>query len=169
MKRSVIALGVCFAVLSAPASQVIFPPLNKDTIIGTWEALIGDRPLGMMLARIEISKDGPSFFAYQVLGKPVRNHVNVFRMISCDITDEKVSLRFRGADPEGNPFDWFFEGTGEGTSEEGAMSGCLATEMPRPDSGKNAFFLRASWTRWLVDRSREVEEEIVKARAEATR
>jgi len=167
MKRSVMASIACLIVLSAPGSQVIFPPLNRDTIVGTWEALLGDRPLGLTLARLEIARNGPSFFAYQILGKNVPNAVNVFRMISCDITDEKISLRFRGEDSEGGPFDWFFEGTGEGTLEEGAMSGRLFTQYGGPKE-KNAFFLKAAWTRWLADRSREVEQGIAKARAEAT-
>jgi hypothetical protein len=168
MKRGVIGLLACLVVLSAPGSQVIFPPLNKDTLVGTRGALAGDRPLGLMLARLEISREGPSFFAYQVLGKPAPNQVNVFRMISCDITDEKISLRFRGEDSEGGPFDWFFEGTGEGTFEEGAMSGRLFTQYGGPaPKEKNAFFLKAAWTRWLTDRSREVEQGIAKARAEA--
>jgi len=47
-------------------------------------------------------------FAYQIVGSPA---VNVFRMIRCDITDDKISLQFRGEEPEGGGFfDWFFRG-----------------------------------------------------------
>ena len=170
MKRSATAFMVCLAILSAHGSQVIFPPLNRDTLVGTWEALLGDRPLGLTLARLEISRDGPSFFAYQILGENVPNVVNVYRMISCEITDEKISLRFRGEEPErGGSFEWFFEGTGEGTCEEGAISGRLFTQLPPAPKEKNAFFLKAAWTRWLANRSRELEQGIAKARAEATR
>src|SRR5437867_13250809 len=103
MKRSAIALGVCLAVLLTHATQVIFPPLNRDTIVGTWEALTIEG-LVVMVARIEILRDGPSFFAYQIVGSP---GVNVFRMIGCEIKDAKISLRFRGQEPDGGgSFDW---------------------------------------------------------------
>jgi hypothetical protein len=120
-----------------------------------------------MVARIEMSKQGPSFFPYQNVGSPA---VNVFRMIRCDITGEKISLQFRGEEPGGGgSFDWFFEGTGEGIAQEGAMSGRLFTQVPPAPKEKNAFFRKGSWTRAIADSSRNVEEGIRKARDEASR
>jgi hypothetical protein len=159
-------VAVLLASFAVSATQVVFPPLNKDTIIGTWEALSGEG-LNVMVARIEISKDGPSFFAYQIVGSPT---VNVFLMIGCEITDQKISLRFRGEQPAGGgSTDWFFEGTGEGEGKDGAMSGRLYTQIPPARKEKNAFFLKGPWTRAVADSSRNVEEGIRKARDEATR
>jgi hypothetical protein len=167
MKRTAVSIAaMLLSLLAAPATQVVYPPLNRDTIVGTWEAISVD---GIVtIERIEISKDGPSFFAYQIVGSPA---VNIFRMIACDITDTKITLRFREQEPPGGASsDWFFEGTGEGTAQEGAMSGYLGIRTPPAATDKkNAFFRKGSWTRAIAASSRSVEESIRKARDEAAR
>ena len=166
MKGHAIPVTFGLLVLSASATQVVFPPLNKDTIVGTWEGVSSESIL-VTVWRIEISKEGPSFFAYQIVGSPA---ANVYRMIGCEITDQKISLRFRGDEPDGGgSTEWFFEGTGEGNAQEGAMSGRLFTQIPPVPKEKNAFFRRGSWTRGISDSSRNLEEGIRKARDEAVR
>ena len=166
MKRSVFAVVALLTILSAPASQVVFPPLTKETIVGTWEALVGDKgPLHiMLLAHIEISADGPSYFAYQILGKP-SDAINLLPMISCDITDQQITLRFRGEEPGGGSAEWFFVGSGTGIVEDGEMSGYLDMGAPPAATDKkNAYFLKSSWTRGIANASQKAEEAITKAR-----
>jgi hypothetical protein len=167
MKRSTIAAIALLIGCSAPATQVVYPPLTKETLVGVWEAISVDGHL-VTVERIEISKDGPSFFAYQIVGSPA---ANVFRMIACDITDRKISLRFREQNPPGGgSSDWIFEGTGEGTGQDGAMSGNLSIGTPPAASDKkNAFFRKGSWTRAVSASSSTIEEAISKARDEAAR
>jgi hypothetical protein len=122
-----------------------------------------------MIERIEITKDGPSFFAYTYAESS--SGAVVFRMISCEITGKKIRLRFRGASPGGSSgsFDWFFEGHGQGIADSGAMKGRLFTQVGPPPQRDNATFVKGSWTRSIADASRRAEEAIAKARNEDTR
>jgi hypothetical protein len=143
-------LAVIFCAASAVATQVVDPPLTAKTLIGTWEALMGEHPA--VLWRMQISEKGDSYLSQITVGNTC---CIVYRLLSSEISNGRVKLRFGDGSfkncslvdykPEG---EIVIEGTGEGTTIRGAIS-----------AGSFHFF-KGNWTRGIAEASKAAEESI---------
>jgi hypothetical protein len=95
-----VLFAIAFAILSGGLANSQIddstpPPLNKEGMVGEWEA-ITQLPLPTFLLHLEFRLYEPSFLVTRSVGSPVSQ---VFRLVSSEINDGHVKLRFRPVGP----------------------------------------------------------------------
>jgi len=90
-----VLFAIAFAILSGGLANSQIddstpPPLNKEGMVGEWEA-ITQLPLPTFLLHLEFRLYEPSFLVTRSVGSPVSQ---VFRLVSSEINDGHVKLRF---------------------------------------------------------------------------
>jgi hypothetical protein len=146
------------------------PSLTRETIIGTWEAVIPPEIIGTThgVYRIEISK-GPDSYLVGVEFDVVKTSVQLVAQGSdSEVSNGDVILRFKTvpADEDSKPEEIVFKGSGVCKGDIGALHGTL-TISGKPLGGftGDIWFHKGSWTRALEEASKKAEDHIRKLRA----
>src|SRR5205814_2656926 len=87
------AILISLAENSSP-NQDVYPPLTRETLVGTWEGVvgIGSHPV---VFHIVIAAQGSDSYLSEIYPDSMQGRL--FRLASCTITDGKVDLDFRPA------------------------------------------------------------------------
>lgn len=172
------ALAILLASFIAKANVVVDPPLNTETLIGTWEALQEQHP--PLLWHMEINKDGDSYVAEITVGDSGDSAYVVRRLISSEVKDGNVRLHFGNGAAKEMPNQVFSEiwviGTGSGTETRGGLdavlSGIRLDSIPPPapvfglpEKG-HIYFIKGAWTRGVAEASRRAEESLKARKSE---
>ena len=146
-------------VWSAPADQIVSPPLNTQTVTGVWEALPSQRPA--TLWHMEISGKNDSYLAQMTVGNP---SIVVRRLVSMEIQNGNIKLHFEGSLQKFSPTDIWIVGSGEATETDGVIEGRISSKEPSLHGKNDIEFIKGPWTRGLGDASKKAEEAIGKFR-----
>jgi hypothetical protein len=150
-------------------ATVPLPSLTRETIVGTWEAVIPPEIIGTShgVYRIDINK-GPDLYLVGVEFDVVETCVQLVAQGSdWEVSNGDVVLRFKTvpADKDSKAEEIVFKGSGVCKGEIGALHGTL-TISGKPLGGftGDIWFHKGSWTRTLQKASKEAEERIQKLR-----
>ena len=151
-------------------TEVVDPPLNSATIIGTWEAVMGVHPA--TLWHMEINKNGNSYMAQITVGG---THCVIRHLVASDIKNGVVKLHFGKGVTKDMPSDaltdlWMI-GTGEGIESRGGIDAIFCgdawPDLPPPPAkvfgvpeGNHLFFIKGDWTRDFAEASKIAERSI---------
>lgn len=161
--RGLTSIAVIVIVLfwrTTHATESTLPPITPETLVGVWEA-IPIQPMPTQIVHMSITPGEKSYLASIVLGS---SHVSLFRLISSEVQDGSIKLKFRNVIDEDEPRYFSFEGHGEGSAVEGALKGRLWTNIPPEPKENNVFFVKGTWIRELARVSKRAEEAIRNAR-----
>jgi hypothetical protein len=165
-------LLIAFVLLASPlcGDEVVYPPLNNDTIAGTWEALMELHPA--TLWHMEINKNGESYMAQITVGSKT---CIVRRLVGSDIKNGIVKLHFDKGTIKEMPNEMLFEvwliGTGHGDESRGGIDAVFCGNA-WPDSpplpakvfgvpeGNHLFFIKGAWTRDFAEASKIAEQSV---------
>src|SRR5947207_7903255 len=97
MARGLLMLGV-LAVTASPVSSTVDeypPPLTRETLVGTWEGVVG---LGLhgshpIIFHILIAPRNEDSYMAEIY--PEHLGGRIYRLQTCTVTDAKVYLRFQ--------------------------------------------------------------------------
>jgi hypothetical protein len=172
--KSVLAFVLAVISFVAAATEIVDPPLNAETLIGSWEALFPQFP--PTLLHMEIKKGGDSYLAETTVGA---RYVVVRRLIFSEVKNGNITLHFDkttnkelgGAE---SPELWIV-GTGEGTATRGgldvAMLGHRPNSIPPPSklfgvpAEGHIYFVKGTWTQALGEESKKAEQAIKEQKA----
>ena len=156
-----------FTVSGSRSSVDVYPPLTRETLVGTWETVCG---IGQMPVVFHIVISATESDSYLAEIYPHTMKGRLYRLDVCKITNEKVYLEFR----EVVPIDqwasaWWIEGEGFGDAGTGWIRGRIGTQSNRrEDAGQsNLYLAKGTWVRSFGEASVKAEEKIAKARREA--
>ena len=135
------------------------PPLNKEEMVGEWEA-ITQLPLPTFLLRLEFRLYEPSFLVTRSVGSPVSQ---VFRLVSSEINDGHVKLRFRPVGPASAENHGIADLWIEGSAHGGGNISTFRAKMwqngeSSPRNAEDILFVKGAWTRDIATASKEAEE-----------
>ena len=163
MNRVILIIGLlALAITKVPATVDDYPPLTRETLVGTWEGVwgIGRVPI---VFHVQIApRDEDSYLA-----EIYPEHLNgrVYRLQTCTITGAKVYLRFVAL-PGGDGSEWWIEGEGYGDAKKAWLYGRVGTGHNARDVGDvNFYFAKGTWVRNFGDASRRGEEKVSEAQA----
>jgi hypothetical protein len=162
MIRVVLAIALFVtAIPSGSASQDVYPALTRETLVGTWEGLVGIGTIPVVFHLLIAARNEDSYLA-----EVYPEHLNgrVYRLETCTITAGKVYLRFLAL-PGGDGSEWWIEGEGFGDAKRAQINGRIGTGYNDRVSSKNSFYLaKGTWVRSFGDASRRAEEKIAEVR-----
>jgi hypothetical protein len=162
MSRVILIIGLfALAIAGAPANVDVYPPLTRETLVGTWEGVFGIGQVPVVFHVLIAPRDEDSYLA-----EIYPEHLNgrVYRLQTCTITDAKVYLRFLAL-PGGDGSEWWIEGEGYGDVKRAWINGRIGTGFNARDSSKSFFNLaKGTWVRNFGDASRRGEDMITSAR-----
>jgi hypothetical protein len=157
-----------FACLAIPghATETVYPPLTRETLVGTWEAIFPERS---QLMHMEIRSHGDSYLTWGPVGG---SGCQCWHLVASDVQNGVVKLRF-GRPCEGTsiPELWMI-GTGTGVNQFGEIDaqfcGTSWPESPpqRLESlgavsdTKHILFIKGTWTRDFATASQTAEKKI---------
>lgn len=162
MNRVVLVIALLtIAITETPANVDVYPPLTRETLVGTWEGVIG---IGAVPVVFHISITPRNDDSY--LAEIYAEHLNgrVYRLDTCTISGSKVYLRFLAL-PGGDGSEWWIDGEGYGDEKKAWINGRIGTGFSDRASSKSFFYLaKGTWVRSFGDASRRGEEKIAEAR-----
>lgn len=150
-------------------ATVPLPSLTRETIVGTWEAVIPPEIIGTThgVYRIEIGK-APDLYLLGVEFDLEKTSVQLRAQGSdWEVNNGDVILRFKTvpADEDSKAEKIVFKGSGVCKGEIGAMHGTLSISgKPLGGFTGDIWFHKGSWTRTLQKASKEAEERIQQLR-----
>lgn len=163
MCRVILVIGLfAIAITEASANVDVYPPLIRETLVGTWEGVFGIGQVPVVFHVVIASRDEDSYLA-----EIYPQHLNgrVYRLQTCAITGAQVYLRFLAL-PGGDGSEWWIEGEGYGDAKRAWINGRIGTGLNARDSSKSFFYLaKGTWVRSFGDASRRGEEKIAEVRA----
>jgi hypothetical protein len=121
-------------------NQQEYPPLTRETLVGTWEGLagIGTHPIVFHLV---IAPLGRESYLSEIYPDTMKGRL--FRLQSCTVADGKVSLHF----VESGDYGYWIEGEGYGDKNFAWIKGRLGLPS-KPEAGPPYFYLEKSdWVR----------------------
>lgn len=170
--RSVTALG----------NEVIFPPLNNETLVGVWEGFLEGPPGPLTLLRMEINAKGDSYLAQtSVQPWPRTPQCIVYKLVGSDskiepseakasnfmshrvmltMTGTPIALHFHQVSSGPGIHDIWIKGFGVATPAQGSIR-CTSF-------GEDVWLEKESWTRDLARASEAAEKEIKKELSKPT-
>ena len=132
---------------TASPTQDVYPPLTRESLIGTWEGVFGIGTLPVVLHFVIAPRDSDSYLSEIY---PDSMQGRVFRLTSCTVTHGKVDLDFRPAgSADGAP--WRIEGEG------------FCDQHHAWINSKIGYFERSTWVRQLGDAASRAAEKIPKS------
>jgi hypothetical protein len=156
-------LLTCIALLplGALADIAVWEPLTKETLVGTWEAVMPiESTMVAGLYRMEIRKEGDSYLV-GIITQPNESPWERFalRVTAADVSDGKIKLSFRGQF-EGKEAEVTFNGSGAGLTGQGAIGGRFSVPNGTAFDGYSGdiWFRKGSWTHDLERTSKEAEK-----------
>jgi hypothetical protein len=146
---------LAFCGSAARSSQTEYPPLTRETLVGTWEGLIGIGTHPVVFHVAIAARDSDSYLS-EIYPDSMKGRL--FRLKSCTIADGKVSLHF----VESGDYGYWIEGEGYGDKDFAWIKGRIGLPN-KPDPGPPSFYLeRSSWVRSLGDAAVHAAEKIPK-------
>jgi hypothetical protein len=149
------------AIIDVPANVDVYPPLTRETLVGTWEGVFGIGQVPVVFHILIAPRNEDSYLA-----EIYPEHLNgrVYRLQTCTITDARVYLRFLAL-PGGDGSEWWIEGEGYGDAKTAWINGRIGTGHNDRASSQSFFYLaKGTWVRSFGDASRRGEEKIAQAR-----
>jgi hypothetical protein len=112
MQRALLTLAMLIITVSPVCSTVdVYPPLTRETLIGTWQGIFGIGSHPVVLHIVIAPRDSDSYLS-EIYPDSMKGRL--FRLASCTIADGKVDLDFRPvASGEGGAWRIKGEGFGE--------------------------------------------------------
>lgn len=156
MKRVVVgaAIVILFGDVTF-SNQKQYPPLTKETLVGTWEGLTGIGTIPLVFHIVIAPRDSDSYLSEIYLGSMKGR---LFHLASCKVADGKVTLHFI----ESGDYGWWIDGEGYGDSEFAWINARLSIP-DKPDAGPPTFYLeRSTWVRSLGEAAVHAAEKIPK-------
>lgn len=163
MSRVVLIIVLfALAITEAPANVDVYPPLTRETLVGTWEGVFGIGQVPVVFHVLIASRNEDSYLA-----EVYPEHLNgrVYRLQTCTITEAKVYLRFVAL-PGGDGSERWIEGEGYGDAKKARIYGDVGTGFnARGEGDVNFYFAKGTWVRNFGEASRRGEEKISEAQA----
>jgi hypothetical protein len=161
MLRIILIVAVLLASAgSSRSTQNVYPPLTRETLVGTWEGLIGIRTHPVVFHVVIAPRNTDSYLS-DIYPDSMKGRL--FRLESCTVMNGKVTLQFRSTQP-GDSAEWWIEGDGFGDRSFACINGRINTGKPGP--GPPNFYLeRSTWVRDLGQAAIHAAEKIKKRRA----
>jgi hypothetical protein len=156
MPRIILTIAI-FAICGngAHSTQTEYPPLNRATLIGTWEGLIGIGTIPVVFHVVIAAENGDSYLS-EIYPDSMKGRL--FRLESCTVHDGKVSLHFVESGDSG----WWIEGEGYGDDKRAWINARISIPN-RPDPGPPSFYLaKGTWVRDLGQAAIQAAEKIPK-------
>ena len=153
------------AVTASPVCSTVdeYPPrLTRETLVGTWEGVVGLGLHGSLPAVFHIRIAPRNEDSYMAEISPKYLSGFVFRLQTCTITDGKVSLHFHEL-PGGIGREWWIEGEGYGDAKTAWIEARVGLNARA--SGGAFYFAKGPWVRNFGEASRRGEEKIAEAQA----
>ena len=164
MARALLVFGMLAITMSRASSTVDEdpPPLTRETLVGTWEGVVG---LGLhgsypMVFHILIAPRNEDSYMAEIY--PEHLGGRMYRLQTCTITGARVCLRFQEL-PSGAGSEWWIEGEGYGDAKKAWMEARVGLNA-RASSGA-FYFAKGTWVRNFGEASRRGEEKIAEAQA----
>ena len=134
------AFMLVFADTARP-TQEVYPPLTRETLIGTWEGVFGIGAHPVVLHFVIAPRDSDSYLSEIY---PDSMQGRVFRLTSCTVDNGKVDLDW-GSGP------WRIQGEGFGDQRRAWIN------------SKIGYFEKSTWVRQLGDAASRAAEKIPKS------
>jgi hypothetical protein len=129
---------------TARPTQDVYPPLTRETLVGTWEGVFGIGTHPVVLHFVIAPRDTDSYLSEVY---PDSMQGRLFRLTSCTVAQGKVDLDFRPAgSAQGAP--WRIEGEGFGDQHRAWIN------------SRMGYFERSTWVRQLGDAASRAAENI---------
>ena len=140
-----------FAILTSLAdtsrpSQDVYPPLTRETLIGTWEGLAGIGTIPVVFHIVIAARDSDSYLS-EIYCDSMQGRL--FRLASCSVADGKVDLDFRPT-ASGTGGAWRIQGEGFGDQRRAWINSQIG------------YFERSNWVRELGQAASRAAEKIPK-------
>jgi hypothetical protein len=164
MSRTILIIAFLLAGAGTSRStQTIYPPLTRETLNGTWEALFGIGTHPTVLHIVIAPKNEDSYLSVM---DPPSMKGNVFRMDSCTVTGGKVKLHFVAFWPVGDGSCWWFDGNGFGDEIDAWIEVHFGNDRdPKPQPGTPTLHLeKGMWVSRLGEASKRAAKDIANAR-----
>jgi len=146
-------LGLCGSV--AQSNQTEYPPLTRETLVGTWEGLIGIGTHPVVFHAVIAVRDSDSYLS-EIYPDSMKGRL--FRLKSCTVADGKVSLHF----VESGDYGYWIEGQGYGDKDFAWINGRIGLPN-KPDAGPPSFYFeRSTWVQKLSEAAVHAAEKIPK-------
>jgi len=159
-----IALILAFIAASAGTvrcSVDVYPPLTRETLVGTWEGFIGAGTVPMVFHMVFTSRDNDSYLSEIHAGSM---QGTLYRLETCQIEGGKIYLLFCSTRPNDDSA-WWIDGEGYGDQRRAWIWADLGTGYDKPHPGpKHLYLERSTWVRGLGDAALRAAEKIKDAR-----
>ncbi len=160
--------ALAFLIPLTASSTRNLPDVTKETLVGTWEAVMPMEAVGGMgagLYRMEIRGDSDSFLVGVIFAPSGAGVQFLSRSVGLEVVHADLKLRFRTLPPEKDwkPEEIVFTGSGVAEGDGGALHGTLSRNGV-PIGGGEIWFLKGSWTRGFGEASQKADEALQKLR-----
>jgi hypothetical protein len=153
-----ILLLLVFAASGTRSCVNVYPPLTRETLVGTWEAVHGISTI-LTVFHFSFGPEGRDSYLSEIY--PEYMSGRLFRMDECTVkADGKISFHFRSDDGSG----WWFDGEGYGDEKTAWIKGTFGTDATRRDSGPMLYMQKGLWVRSIGEASKRAEEKIKEIR-----
>ena len=140
------------------ANTIATGAITPDTLVGTWEAVMPQDHSGAAIGvyRLDIRRDTDSYLvaSYTTSDSPSL----VARLVSSEVVDGHVKLRFAVVQPKESDPELIIEGSGGADQEGGRLDAKFSTLYGE------VTFRKGAWTRVLESASRKADEFMQKLR-----
>jgi hypothetical protein len=156
MARVILAIAMLVSCGSmACANQKEYPPLTRQTLVGTWQGLIGIGTQPVVFHIVIAARDTDSYLS-EIYPGSMKGRL--FRLGSCAVEGGKVSLHF----VESGDYGYWIEGEGYGDKNFAWINGRISLPN-KPEPGPASFYLeKSTWVRSLGDAALHAAEKIPK-------
>jgi hypothetical protein len=160
MRVVAVAALVLLLASNGRATELGLPPINSKTLAGSWQ---GVSPYNPFVYRLEIAANEPSYLVWMWDSHPM-----MCRLISSEVRNGKVTLRFRPMRSNGRSFDSLtITAAGYADATSGSLTGKLRIKRPaEEDYVENVAFVRPQWVDALPKLAEKSEELLKKAQRE---
>jgi hypothetical protein len=156
MARVILAIAMLVSCWSmARANQKEYSPLTRETLVGTWQGLIGIGSHPVVFHIVIATRDSDSYLS-EIYPDSMKGRL--FRLGSCAVEGGKVSLHFI----ESGDYGYWIEGEGYGDKNFAWINGRIGLPN-KPEPGPASFYLeRSTWVRSLDDAALHAAQKIPK-------
>lgn len=142
---------------TARSTQDVYPPLTRETLVGTWETVFGIGTINTVFHFVFAPTDSDSYLSEIY---PTYMTGRLFRMDCCTVVEGKIKLHFRSIEPNDSS-GWWFDGEGYGDKDEAWIKGTFGTDAtPDGESAPILYMEKGTWVRRLGEASTRAEEKI---------
>jgi hypothetical protein len=160
--------ALAFFIPMTASSTRNLPSVTKETLVGTWEAVMPMEAVGGMgagLYRMEIRGNSDSSLVGVVFAPSGSVVQFLSRSIGLEVSHAELKLHFQTLPPEKDwkPEEIVFTGSGVAEADGGALHGTLSKDGV-PVGADEIWFLKGSWTRGFGEASQKADEALQKLR-----